>query len=70
MHGTYIKIRATVFDKSAVKPSECGSVAKKIKKKGKILNQGLHQRNRISALRHSQKQGLAEALTNTFGLGF
>jgi len=30
MYGTYIKIRATVFGKrSAVKPSECESVAKK-----------------------------------------
>ena len=29
-HGTYIKVRATVFGKtSAVKPSECENVAKK-----------------------------------------
>jgi hypothetical protein len=46
----------------------------KVKKKGKILSQGLHQRSKMAALSHSQKQGqfrgLRVALTATLGLGF
>jgi len=49
--------------RSAVEPSECENVAKKVKKKGgKILNQGLYQSSRISALRHGQKRINARAL--------
>ena len=48
--------------RSAVEPSECENVAKKVrKKKGKILNQGLYQRSKISALRHGQKRTNAGA---------
>ena len=45
--------------RSAVEPSECENVAKKskkIKKEGKILNQGIYQRSKISALRHGKKK--------------
>jgi hypothetical protein len=37
--------------RSALKPSECENVTDK-SKKGKILNQGLYQRRKISALYH------------------
>ena len=49
--------------RSAVEPSECENVAKKVrkKKKGKILNQGLYQRSKISALCHGQKRTNAGA---------
>jgi len=47
-----------------VKPSEGENVTKN--KNGKILNQGLHQRSKTSALRHGktyQCRGLTVALT-------
>jgi hypothetical protein len=60
------KIRATTSGKrTAVKPSEGENVIK-ILKRGKILKQGLHQRSKISALRHSkpyQCKGPTVALT-------
>ena len=43
---------------SELKPIECEDVTKKSKRKGKILNQGLHQRSKISALRHGQTRAL------------
>jgi hypothetical protein len=56
--------------RSAVKPSECENVAKKPKKR-KILNQGFHQRSKITVLRDGKKismRALILALTIPFGL--
>ena len=41
---------------NAVNPRECKNVGKKKLKRGKITKQGLHQRKKISALRHGGKK--------------